>query len=130
MMAGTAGFDPDHRWPELLEQNRDTGVIYPMKLKNVLRRIHSNSANLVHGRSPLFEINTRPHSGTLDAAGGRSLIASHFASSFLPARGFSVRLKRRFPAPAIHLPDIARSVGQDLARQRQPRSGLVLTEAS
>src|SRR5271166_6321044 len=52
----------------------------------------------------------------------RSLIASHFASSFLPARGF--------PAPAIHLPDIARSVGQDLARQRQPRSGLVLTEAS
>src|SRR5271157_3530408 len=60
----------------------------------------------------------------------RSLIASHFASSFLPARGFSVRLKRRFPAPAIHLPDIARSVGQDLARQRQPRSGLVLTEAS
>src|SRR5271165_6593467 len=59
-----------------------------------------------------------------------SLIASHFASSFLPARGFSVRLKRRFPAPAIHLPDIARSVGQDLARQRQPRSGLVLTEAS
>src|SRR5271166_3968848 len=83
MMAGTAGFDPDHRWRELLEerhhlvtpelfaQNRDTGVIYPMKLKNVLRRIHSNSANLVHGRSPLFEINTRPHSGTLDAAGGR-----------------------------------------------------------
>jgi transposase len=42
-----------------------------MKLKNVLRRIHPNSANLVHGRSPLFEINTRPHSGTLDAAGGR-----------------------------------------------------------
>src|SRR5208337_1236468 len=83
MMAGTAGFDPDHRWRELLEerhhlvtpelfaQNRDTGVIYPMKLKNVLRRIHSNSANLVHGRSPLFEINTRPHSGTLDAAAGR-----------------------------------------------------------
>src|SRR5208283_2149697 len=60
MMAGTAGFDPDHRWRELLEerhhlvtpelfaQNRDTGVIHPMKLKNVLRRIHSNSANLVH----------------------------------------------------------------------------------
>jgi len=44
-----------------------------MKLKNVLRRIHPNSANLFHGRSPLFEINTRPHSGTLDAAGGRSL---------------------------------------------------------
>src|SRR5271165_2468803 len=68
--------------------------------------------------------------GFYDTAFYRSLIASHFASSFLPARGFSVRLKRRFPAPAIHLPDIARSVGQDLARQRQPRSGLVLTEAS
>jgi hypothetical protein len=42
-----------------------------MELKNVLRRIHPNSANLFHGRSPLFEINTRPHSGTVDAAGGR-----------------------------------------------------------
>ena len=29
-----------------------------MKLKNVLRRIHPNSANLVHGRSPLSEINS------------------------------------------------------------------------
>ena len=42
----------------------------------------------------------------------------------------SVRLKRRFPAPAINLPDAARSFGQDLARQRQPPSGVVLTEAS
>jgi hypothetical protein len=32
------------------------GGIHPMKLKNVLRRIHPNSANLFHGRSPLFEI--------------------------------------------------------------------------
>src|SRR5208337_634049 len=69
MMAGTAGFDPDHRWRELLEerhhlvtpelfaQNRDTGVIHPVKLENVLRRIHPNSTNLVHERSPLSEIN-------------------------------------------------------------------------
>jgi hypothetical protein len=28
-----------------------------MKLKNVLRRIHPNPANLFHGRSPLSEIN-------------------------------------------------------------------------
>jgi hypothetical protein len=28
-----------------------------MKLKNMLRRIHPNSANLFHGRSPLSEIN-------------------------------------------------------------------------
>src|SRR5271165_3050328 len=81
MMTGTAGFDPDHRWrerleerhhllaPQFLAQDRHTGDIHPMKLKNVLRRIHPNSANLFHGRSPLFEINTRPHSGTLDAAG-------------------------------------------------------------
>ena len=27
-----------------------------MKLENVLRRIHANSANLFHGRPPLFEI--------------------------------------------------------------------------
>jgi hypothetical protein len=50
--------------------------------------------------------------------------------SFFKAASFSVRLKRRFSAPAIPLPNTARSVGQDLARQRQPRSGLVLTGAS
>jgi hypothetical protein len=83
MVTGTAGFDPDHRRckfleerhhllaPQFLAQNRYTGGIHPMELKNVLRRIHPNSANLFHGRSPLFEINTRPHSGTVDAAGGR-----------------------------------------------------------
>jgi hypothetical protein len=70
MMTGTAGFDCDHRWQERLEerhhllaaqflaQNRYPGGIHPMKLKNVLRRIHPDSANLFHGRSPLFEINT------------------------------------------------------------------------
>src|SRR5271166_3903503 len=118
MMAGTAGFGPDHRWRELLEerhhlvtpelftQNRDTGVIYPMKLKNVLRRIHSNSANLVHGRSPLFEINTRPHSGTLDAAGAvhtnrirRFRVTPKVARAVL-AKGFHVSHVTRFePRP-------------------------------
>jgi len=34
------------------------GSVHPVKLENMLRRVHSNSANLVHGRSPLFEINT------------------------------------------------------------------------
>src|SRR5271157_4602195 len=107
MMAGTAGFDPDHRWPELLEQNRDTGVIYPMKLKNVLRRIHSNSANLVHGRSPLFEINTRPHSGTLDAAGGRP------HQQNLPFSGYRIcrfrvtpKVARAAPAKRFHVPRV------------------------
>ena len=50
--------------------------------------------------------------------------------AFLKHVSFSVRLKRRFPAPAIYLPDTARSLGQDLARQRQPQRGVVLTEAS
>jgi hypothetical protein len=50
--------------------------------------------------------------------------------AFLKHVSFSVRWKRRFPAPAIYLPDAARSFGQDLARQRQPQSGVVLTEAS
>ena len=68
MMARTAGFDPDHRRCKLLEeryhllapqplaQDWFLGCIYPMKLENLLRRIHPNSANLLHGRSPLSEI--------------------------------------------------------------------------
>src|ERR1700693_1030401 len=68
MMAGTAGLDGDYSRCELLEerhhllaphllaQNWHLGGIHPVKLKNVFRRIHPNSANLVHGRSPLSEI--------------------------------------------------------------------------
>jgi hypothetical protein len=43
---------------------------------------------------------------------------------------FSVRLKCRFPAPAISLSGTVRSFGQDLARQRQPqkRRGLDRSE--
>src|ERR1700682_855605 len=69
MMAGTAGFDRDHRRcklleechhllaPQLLAQNPHLGGIHPMQLKNVFRRVHPDSANLFHGRSPLSEIN-------------------------------------------------------------------------
>jgi hypothetical protein len=42
-----------------------------VKLENVLRRIHSNSANLVHGRSPLSEITNTTSFWHIDAAGGR-----------------------------------------------------------
>jgi hypothetical protein len=42
--------------PQLLAQNHLLGGVHPMKLENMLRRIHSNSANLFHGRSPLSEI--------------------------------------------------------------------------
>jgi hypothetical protein len=62
------GFDPDHGRgklleeghhllaPQLLTQNRRLGGIHPVKLENVLRRVHPNSANPFHGRFPLSEI--------------------------------------------------------------------------
>jgi hypothetical protein len=68
MVACTAGFDRDHCRRKLLEecehllasqlllQNRLLGDVHSVKLENVLRRIHSNSANLFHGRLPLSEI--------------------------------------------------------------------------
>jgi hypothetical protein len=42
--------------PQLLAQNRLIGSVYPVKLEKVLRRIHTNSANLFHGWSPSSEI--------------------------------------------------------------------------
>jgi hypothetical protein len=68
MVAGTAGFDRDHRRcklrekrehllpSQLLAQNRLPGGVHSVKLENVFRRIHPNSANLFHGRPPLSEI--------------------------------------------------------------------------
>src|SRR5271166_6497978 len=37
-------------------QNRLLGGVHSVKLENVFRRIHTNSANLLHGRPPLSEI--------------------------------------------------------------------------
>src|SRR6476660_2174969 len=83
MMARTAGFDRDHRRckpleerhhllaPQLLAQDRYLGGIHAMELENVLRRIHSDSDNLFHGRPPVSEISNGPQSGTIDAVGGR-----------------------------------------------------------
>src|SRR5215211_5654669 len=68
MMACTTSFDRDHRRrkplekckhllaSQLLPQNRLLGGVHSVKLENVFRRIHPNSANLLHGRSPLSEI--------------------------------------------------------------------------
>src|SRR5215208_5082168 len=68
MVACTTGFDRDHGRGKLLEkckhllaaqllaQNRLLGGVHSVKLENVLRRVHPNSANLLHGRSPLSEI--------------------------------------------------------------------------
>jgi hypothetical protein len=41
---------------QLLPQNRLLGGVHSVKLENVFRRIHTNSANLFHGRPPLSEI--------------------------------------------------------------------------
>src|SRR5271157_1180284 len=68
MVRCAAGLDPDHRRckrleeghhlfaPQLLTQNHLLGGVHPMKLEKMFRCIHANSANLFHGRSPLFEI--------------------------------------------------------------------------
>src|SRR6266446_5021302 len=68
MVACTAGFDRDHSRRKILKecehllasqflpQNWFLGGVHSVKLENVLRRIHPNSANLFHGRSPLSEI--------------------------------------------------------------------------
>src|SRR4051812_17811145 len=68
IVACTAGFDRNHCRRKLLEkgkhllasqllaQNRLLGGVHSVKLENVFRRIHPNSANLLHGRSPLSEI--------------------------------------------------------------------------
>src|SRR4051794_3439612 len=68
MMACATSFDRDHGRRKLLEkckhllasqllpQDRLLSSIHSVKLKNVFRRIHPNSANLLHGRSPLSEV--------------------------------------------------------------------------
>ena len=83
MMARPTGFDRDHRrgelreerhhiiTPEFLAQNRHFVSTHPVQLENVLRRIHPNSANLVHGRSPLSEIIHTTSFWHIDAVGGR-----------------------------------------------------------
>src|SRR3979411_2656664 len=68
MVRCAAGLDPDHRRrkrleeghhllaPQLLTQNYLLGGVHPMKLEKMFRRVYANSANLFHGRTPLFEI--------------------------------------------------------------------------
>ena len=68
MVGGAAGFDPDHRRrkfleelndllaPLLLAQNHLLVGVHPVKLEKTLRRIHADSASLLHGRPPLSEI--------------------------------------------------------------------------
>src|SRR4051812_25726617 len=68
MVACTTSFDRDHCRRKLLEeckhllasqllpQDRLLDGVHSVKLENVFRRIHPNSANLFHGRSPLSEI--------------------------------------------------------------------------
>lgn len=75
MTQPAAGLDRDNRGstpleeryhaltPQLLAQNRLLSDVHPMKLKKVLRRLHTDSDSMFHGRSPVFDLQ-RPHSGT------------------------------------------------------------------
>jgi hypothetical protein len=68
MVGSAAGFDSHYRrrkllekrdhllTPQLLAQSHLLGGVHPVKLEKTFRRIHANSANLFHGRSPLSEI--------------------------------------------------------------------------
>ncbi len=68
MVGSAAGFDPHYRRrkllkkrdhllaPQLLAQNHRLGCVHPVKSEDALRRIHPNSANLFHRRSPFSEI--------------------------------------------------------------------------
>src|ERR1700731_1357689 len=64
MMGSAAGFNPNYRWrkllekpdhllaPQLLAQNHRLGRVRPVNLDEAFRRIHPNSADLFHRRSP------------------------------------------------------------------------------
>src|ERR1700730_1921030 len=68
MMGSAASFDPNYRRrkllekadhllaPQLLAQNTRLGRVHPVNLEEAFRRIHLNSANLSHRRSPFGEI--------------------------------------------------------------------------
>src|SRR5271169_973157 len=82
-MGRAAGLDRNRGWskplekrhhvlaPQLLAKNRSLGGVHPMKLKNVLRRIHANSTNMFHGRSPFLRSTTTSF-WHIDAVGGPS----------------------------------------------------------
>src|SRR5690606_20171279 len=55
---------------QLSAQNHPLRLVHPVKLENLLRRIHPDAANLLHGRPPLLS-SQRPQSGTSMPFGGR-----------------------------------------------------------
>src|ERR1019366_120594 len=67
-------------------QHRLLPCIYPMQLKKMLRRIHPNADNLVHGRLPCLRFATTSFWHT-DAVGGRP---HHHAVPLMVAGGASV----------------------------------------
>src|ERR1700739_2374559 len=100
MMGSAAGFDPNYRRrnlleniahtlaPQLLAQNHRLGRIHPVKLEEAFRRIHPNSANLFHRRSPSSEICNELTLATRDAVGGRPPHqAVNTLARFRPRRG-------------------------------------------
>jgi hypothetical protein len=56
--------------PQLPAKDRLLRRVDTMQLKDLLRRVHTNSDKLLHGRSPSFEIATTSF-WHIDAVGGR-----------------------------------------------------------
>src|SRR3984893_13877959 len=125
MVAGTAGFDRDHRRrklleecehllaPQLLPQNRFLSGVYSVKLENVFRRIHTNSANLFHGRPPLSEIYSDLILAPFDAVGGRPHQQNRDFCDSLPR-------PRAVPHVALHCLPHLRGIRQIPNRHRAP----------
>src|ERR1700721_2621624 len=95
MMGSAAGFDPNYRRrnllekpdhllaPQLFAQNHRLGRIHPVKLEEAFRRIHPNSANLFHRRSPFSEIcNDLILAHAMPSTPSRRLTANYIAAFF------------------------------------------------
>jgi len=68
-----------HRLPAqpLAQHGSVSSGVDAMQDENILRRIHSNSDNLAHGRLPSYENLDKPHSGTIDGRRGPSTPSTH-----------------------------------------------------
>src|SRR5271165_3193307 len=103
--------------PQLPAKNRALGGVHPMKLKNVLRRIHANSANMFHGRSPFLRSTTTSF-WHIDAVGGRPPQQASFiplawtqtAAPTLWRAAVSSAPRRRRARPALPTQSAARRV--------------------
>jgi len=108
--------------PQLLPQNRPPGGVHSVKLENVFRRIHTNSANLFHGRPPLSEINSDLILAPLVPSGAvHTKRTSTMACSARSRWGQRSSLSLVLTVWRILLPLLARSEDIQSIARRQPR---------